>query len=237
MRYAIYFSPAPGSPLTAAASQWLGRDAFTGNFVGPPRSLSLPRHQWQELVAEPQRYGFHATLKAPFELRDGWNEADLITAFERFSGSAMPFEIPRVVLGRLGPFFALVPDALHPPLQDFAASVVEFFEPFRAPLADSDIARRRPERLSEGQRHNLTTWGYPYVMEEFRFHMTLTGPVENDLAPRVREELEQRFASHLETPLQLDGLALFIEKRRGEPFTVHRWQPLGVPSSDRKILP
>ena len=237
MRYAIYFAPAADSPLTATAGEWLGRDAFTGDLLDTPPSLSLSREQWHELVAEPQRYGFHATLKAPFELREGRTEAELIAAFERFARSVQPFDLPRLILGQLGPFFALVPYALHPPLQAFAASVVEFFEPFRAPLSDTDVARRRPERLTEAQRNNLAAWGYPYVMDEFRFHMTLTGPVESEFAPQVRDELERRFSSHLDAPLQIDGLGLFIETKRGEPFTIHRWQPLGMSAPDRKILP
>nr|CAD6428074.1 hypothetical protein REQ54_03127 [Rhizobium sp. Q54] len=237
MRYAIYFSPAPYDPLTATASEWLGRDAFAGETRDVPASLSLSAGQWRELVAEPRRYGFHATLKAPFELREGRTEAELVDAFDRFAASAEVLEIPRVVIGHLGPFFALVPHALHPPLQAFAASVVRDFEPFRAPLSDADMARRKPERLTAAQRAHLMTWGYPYVMEEFRFHMTLTGPVDPALAPSVEEELQQRFSSCTNVPLTLDGLALFVERSRGEPFTIHRWRPLGRENANRKTFP
>lgn len=237
MRYAIYFAPAPESLLTQEANRWLGRDAFSGEILGPPTPLPFPVEDWQGLVAEPQRYGFHATLKAPFELRAGQSEAELVAAFRRFASSATPLEIPRIVVGQLGPFFALVPHSLHPPLQDFAATVVEAFEPFRAPLSDADVARRRPERLTETQRAHLMTWGYPYVMEELRFHMTLTGAVESEMAPRVHNELRRRFRAHEDAPLPIDGLALFQETRRGEPFTIHSWQPLGLPEQSRKLLP
>lgn len=237
MRYAIYFAPAPDSPLTQDASHWLGRNAYSGELLGPPPSLALPVEHWQSLTAEPARYGFHATLKAPFELREGRTEEELVEAFESFAAAADPFEIPRVVIGQLGPFFALVPHALYPPLQTFAASVVEAFERLRAPLSHADITRRRPERLTEAQRVNLASWGYPYVMDEFRFHMTLTGAVESEQAPHVHNELRRRFAAHEGAPLPINGLALFIEMRRGDPFTIHRWQPLGVPPHKRKILP
>jgi putative phosphonate metabolism protein len=237
VRYAIYFSPAPDDPLTAAASEWLGRNAFTGKTADAPASLSLPAERWQQLVAEPRRYGFHATLKAPFELREDRTEAELVSSFDHFAASTGLLEIPRVVLGQLGPFFALVPHESHPPLQAFAASVVEAFEPFRAPLSDADVARRKPERLTEAQRAHLMTWGYPYVMDEFRFHMTLTGPVDPALAPGIDEELQRRFSSFTDMPLTLDGLALFIERSRGEPFSIHRWRPLGQPGANRKILP
>lgn len=237
MRYAIYFSPAPDDPLTVAASEWLGRNAFTGKTTDAPASLSLPAEQWQQLVAEPRRYGFHATLKAPFELCEGRTEAELVDAFDRFAASAEVLEIPRVVIGQLGPFFALVPHALHPPLQAFAASIVRDFEPFRAPLSDADMARRKPERLTEAQRAHLMTWGYPHVMEEFRFHMTLTGPVDPALAPSIDEELQRRFSSYTNAPLTLDGLGLFVERSRGEPFIIHRRRPLGQPDANRKTSP
>ncbi len=236
MRYAIYFAPAPDSPLTQDASRWLGRNAYSGETLGPPPSLTLPVEHWQALIAEPKRYGFHATLKAPFGLREDRREEELLEAFDRFAASSETVEIPRVLIGQLGHFFAIVPHTLHPPLQMFAASVVEAFEPFRAPLSDTDIARRRPERLTEAQRANLATWGYPYVMDEFRFHMTLTGAVDNEQAPQVRNELRHRFALHENAPLPINGLALFIERERGEPFAIHRWHPLGLPQHDRKIL-
>ena len=237
MRYAIYFTPAPDNLLTKDGSRWLGRDVFTGKLLDPPDALTMPVEQWRELVAEPRRYGFHATLKAPFELRQGRTETELMDAFKAFAASAMPFEVPRLVIGQLGPFFALVPQALHPPLQSFAASVVEAFEPFRAPLSDEDVARRRPERLTGAQRANLAHWGYPYVMDEFRFHMTLTGPEASTLSAQVHEELRRRFSAHHDAPLAVGGLGLFIERSRGEPFIVHHWQPLGVPHDNRKLLP
>ncbi|MDI7862889.1 DUF1045 domain-containing protein [Rhizobiaceae bacterium n13] len=221
MRYAIYFSPPVDDPLTVAAAQWLGRDAFSGrDFTAGDGS--------DDLVREPRRYGFHATIKAPFELRGGANEATLVDAFDSFVTKATPFEVPRVVLGQLGPFYALVPHALCPELQDFAAEVVRHFSPFRAPLSEADLVRRNPEKLGESQRRNLMQWGYPYVMGDFRFHMTLTSPVAPEKSPEVRRALEDHFADHIDRPLPISGLALFVEETRGAPFTVHRWLPLGL---------
>jgi len=226
LRYAVYFTPAADDPLTDAASRWLGRNAFSLEEGERPDGLPFPAAQWTSLVAEPRRYGFHATLKAPFELNTKRSEDELLAAFDDFCAHTPSFQIPKVVIGQLGSFFALVPYLLHPPLQDFAAAVVETFESFRAPLSEADIARRRPERLTEAQRGNLMRWGYPYVMDEFRFHMTLTGPVEPGLAPLVRETLEERFAAFIKAPLPISGLALFVEPERGAPFNVCRWKPL-----------
>ncbi|MBB3946733.1 putative phosphonate metabolism protein [Rhizobium skierniewicense] len=219
MRYAIYFTPAKDDPLTETASRWLGRDAFTG-----------ARHDehaaYANITADPCRYGFHATLKAPFELAADRSETDLLTAFRAFAGNRQAFAIPTAVIGTLGPFFAFVPDRVHQPLQDFAADVVRYFEPFRAPLSESDIARRRPQNLTESERQNLTRWGYPHVMDDFRFHMTLTGPVPENHRSDVASVLHRKFAEFTGRPLTISGLGLFVEPTRGDDFTVHTWLPL-----------
>jgi putative phosphonate metabolism protein len=222
VRYAIYFSPAKDHPLTEAASRWLGRNAFSG-------AQHDDHDDYAEMTEEPRRYGFHATLKAPFELAEKYSEAELVAAVEQFAASQSAFDIPRVVVGALGPFFALVPDRTYQPLQDFAAEIVDHFDRFRAPLSETDIARRRPQNLTESQRQNLSLWGYPHVMDDFRFHMTLTGRIDESDAPAIQDVLSTRFSEFVDRPLTISGLALFIEETRGEPFTVHRWHPLGQP--------
>lgn len=226
MRYALYFTPPADDPLTRTAATWLGRDAFSGENFAIETADAFPAETMASLTADPRRYGFHATLKAPFELASDRTEAELIAAFEGFCAVQPAFDIPSIVVGQLGPFFALIPAQAHPPLQDFAAAVVQAFEPFRAALTDADIARRKPERLSEPQRAHLLRWGYPYVMEEFRFHMTLSGPVDPGQAEAMRQLANARFAAFTDEPLRISGLALFIEPERGAPFTVHTWQPL-----------
>jgi len=220
VRYAIYFSPAKDHPLTETASRWLGRNAFSGR-------LHDDHADHAEMTEEPRRYGFHATLKAPFELSEKYSEAELLAAVADFAASQPAFDIPRIVVGALGPFFALVPDRIYQPLQDFAAEIVDHFDRFRAPLSETDIARRRPQMLTESQRENLSLWGYPHVMDDFRFHMTLTGRIDESEQPAVHELLSARFAEFIDKPLTVSGLALFIEETRGAPFSVHSWHPLG----------
>ncbi|MBX4933011.1 DUF1045 domain-containing protein [Rhizobium bangladeshense] len=226
MRYALYFSPPKDDPLTGAASLWLGRDAFTGETYPAPKHEMLGAAEQFELTAEPRRYGFHATIKAPFSLAASVTEKDLMAVAEEFAARTPAFEIPELVLGQLGRFFALVPGSLHQPLQDFAAKVVKSFEPFRAALSDVDIARRNPEKLSESQRANLQRWGYPYVMEDFGFHMTLSGQVPAERADVMKAILTERFAGFIGRPLSISGLAVFTEETRGAPFKVHSWLPL-----------
>ncbi len=226
LRYALYFSPPKDDPLTGAASLWLGRNAFTGETYPAPEYEQLSAAEQFELTADPRRYGFHATIKAPFSLASSVTEKDLMTVAEDFAKRTQAFEIPELVLGQLGRFFALVPGSVHQPLQDFAAKVVRSFEPFRAALSEADMARRNPEKLSDSQRAHLQRWGYPYVMEDFGFHMTLTGQVLETRAEVMKAILTERFAGFTGRPLSISGLAVFIEETRGAPFKIHSWLPL-----------
>ena len=228
MRYAIYFTPAQDDPLTVAAARWLGRDAFSGGRVAQGEEAPLSDETLREATADPRRYGFHATLKAPFELNAGCSFAALEEAVALLAAETRAFTLPRLVLGRLGPFFALVPGEPSSTLQSFAGECVRRFEPFRAPLSAADLARRNPEKLLVKQRDYLESWGYPYVFDEFRFHMTLTGSLEPALAEALEPILKARFAAFLDKPLRIDGVALFIEPERGQPFTVHQWLPLAA---------
>lgn len=228
LRYAIYYSPAPTAPLIETASRWLGRDAFSGQSLPISADTSLTHDEITALTADPRRYGFHATLKAPFRLAPGVSEAELLAAFSDFCATTRPLDIPHVVLGQIGDFFAIVPDRVYSELQTFAGSVVEFFEPFRAPLSEADIARRRSERLSPAQLENLHRWGYPYVFDEFRFHLTLTGQVPEARQAAFRDVLASRFSGFVDRSLSIEGLGLFREDEAGTPFTVQSWLPLGA---------
>lgn len=226
LRYAIYFTPPADDPLTIAASHWLGYDAFSGEERPFPDNIGLPEGRMSAVTAAAARYGFHATLKAPFRLAENVTPSALEAAFDVFCRKARPFEIPEIALGQLGKFYALVPAAPCEPLQAFAAETVEYFEPMRAPLLNDEIARRKPETLTETQRDNMMRWGYPYVFDEFQFHMTLTGPVTGTDAHVVETAIAEYFAPFDGKPLSIAGIGLFVEERRGAPFAIRRWQPL-----------
>lgn len=219
MRYALYYTPQPGDPLLGAAEAWLGRSAF-GQDVDRGASAA------PALVTDARRYGFHATLKAPFALAEGRSEAQLHEALAAFAAAQAPVEDLRLRLAQPSGFFALVPDGPHTALDAFAAEVVQAFEPFRAPLSETDRARRRPETLPERQRAHLDRWGYPYVFADFAFHMTLTGRLDAEASEEVRPALEERFAPLLAKPRRIDALALFAEREPGADFEVAALRPL-----------
>ncbi|MCO5057789.1 MAG: DUF1045 domain-containing protein [Rhizobiaceae bacterium] len=227
MRYAIYFTPGRDDPLTRLASSWLGRDAYGREVAPPPAIGPLGAAEIAFHTAAARRYGFHATLKAPFHLAANVTESELVSALEDFCASRHPVVLPRVRLARLGGFFALVPDARSEALDRLAADVVTTFDRFRAPLSDADIARRNPDNLSPQHLKNLHRWGYPYVFEDFRFHMTLTGRVSGDESLRVERAIEEFFGPMLLEPFAVDSLALFVETEAGAPFTVSSFHEIG----------
>ncbi|WP_421726258.1 DUF1045 domain-containing protein [Bauldia sp.] len=219
-RVALYFTPPPDHPLVVAAAAWLGRDAF-GRRALPRGSVDgLGDGEVDDLTAAPRRYGFHATLKPPFRFAAGESPDSLHRALTAFAVPRPAITIPALALSRIGPFFALTPADDSAEVDALAADVVRVFEPFRAAMTSEEIARRRPERLSARQRTYLETWGYPYVFDEFRFHMTLTGPVPVEHRDLLHAALGQRFAAFLGQPLAIDALALFVEPHPPGDFVV-----------------
>lgn len=226
MRYAVYHTPEPTAPLSIAASAWFGRDAFgrPATVQELPSGWSKERHA--ELVREPRRYGFHATVKAPFALADNATEQELLDAFSALTMSHEDIVIPSLVLCQVDGFFALVPEELNDMLNEFAGQIVRAFDRFRAPLTHSDIERRNPERLNGRQRAHLERWGYPFVFEEFFFHMTLTGRVNDGEASEVRDILEKHFSAFLGKPHTVSTIAIFVEPEPGEDFAVRSMRPV-----------
>lgn len=234
MRYAICFTPTASDPLSLVAANWLGRNVYSGEMVEPPAIRGLGIHEIAFHTALPRRYGFHGMLKAPFRLAEEASEPLLLRDLMRFSGSFVPFEIPRLEVARLGNFYSLTPSRLCEPLNYLAAALVQEFDRFRAPLSEVEIECSDPDELSAAQFANLHRWGDPYVMDEFRFHMTLTGPVSHGDMPRIERVLRDFFEPVLAEPVMVANVALMMEEGAGGPFRVHSLHPMGKVSA-RKI--
>lgn len=218
-RVAIYFAPPKGGPLMREANAWLGRDPDHDVELAAPPDAGIEPIRLKAITAAPSRYGFHATLKAPFRLRAGRTLGELKEALAAFASSRRSFPLSLRV-GELAGFLALLPAASSPGLQALADDCVRGLDGFRAPLTDAERARRRPERLSPEEVAHLDRWGYPHVMDRFRFHMTLTGRLEPAELAEVRAVLERRWAPLLEEPVPIDGIALFGQERGEAPFKV-----------------
>jgi putative phosphonate metabolism protein len=172
-RYAIYFVPGTDSELYRFGASVLGYDCYTGRDIALIDGADAS--SWSEFVREPRIYGFHATLKAPFYLAKGSNEADLERAVLDFAADQPAVLVGELAVRELGSFIALVPKAPRPLLDRLAQACVREFDRFREPMSSSERKRRLAADLNARQIENLERWGYPYVLEDFRFHMTLTG--------------------------------------------------------------
>lgn len=218
-RTAIYFAPDATSPLWLKAAQWLGRDALSGAEYGDDIG-GISRAEILKKSASARRYAFHATIKSPMKLAPGKSEADLDEALAAFAAAEAAVAIGPLKLARIDGFLALVAAEQSRALTQFAARVVQHFEPFRAELSAEDKAKRNEgNRLSPRQLALLERYGYPYVMEQFRFHMTLTDRLSDADGDRFEAALRAHFGPLAEADTMLDRLVLYHEPAPGAPFT------------------
>ncbi len=224
-RHAVYFAPEASHPLWSAGCEWLGRGA-DGSPSSPP---SCPE------TAAPWRYGWHATLKAPLRLAQGVTEADWFEAATRLAARHAAFSMPALQVATLGDFLALRPVQPLPaehPLRRLADDCVLWLDRFRAPFASDEMASRQAAEPDAERRANVAHHGYPHVLEQWRFHMTLTGSLAglaSGDADSLRATAERRFSAALPVPLRCESLSLFIEPAPGAPFELRHRVALSSP--------
>ncbi len=223
-RFAIYYAPPPGALATLGA-RWLGWDAEAGRGAALPPGQAwppLPRSR-HAMTDRPRPYGFHGTLKPPFALAEDASVPELHAAL----GALAP-HLPRVRLDGLavrevGAFVALAPEGDTAALDTLAATLVEALDGFRAPPGEEELARRRAPGLTDRQEAILRRWGYPYAMEEFRFHLTLTGRLAPEERAATVAALQPLFEPLLERPFRIDEVCLFGEGQDGRFRNLHRY--------------
>lgn len=220
-RYAVYFVPAADSPLWVFGCAAVGYDSQKREdaaFHDHP----VYRHQTAlDWTAEPRRYGFHATLKPPFELASTAAIDDLERTGEAFVEKRVPFEVQQLKVSPIGRFLALVPAEASSELNQLAGDCIRTFEPFRAPLTAADRERRLKPPLTPSQVENLDQWGYPYVFDQFRFHMTLTGQLPEAEQNRVCAALQELYAP-IDQPVRFDAITICEQPDRDSRFFVRR---------------
>jgi putative phosphonate metabolism protein len=230
-RAAIYFAPDPQQAAERAwwqaGCQWLGRDALSGQACTQVAVPGVDPAVLAELTAEPRRYGWHATLKAPFRLASGLNLPMLDNAVRALAQTLSPFELPPLEVNNMGSFLALRPTQPSPSLQALAAACVTQLQPLAQGLTPEELARRLRAALSTRQTELLQQWGYPWVLDEFRFHCSLTGDLRH-ATPQQTKNIGQAAREHFaDLPLpRIGSLALFIEPVAGANFVLHRHWPL-----------
>ncbi len=218
-RHALYFVPEPASPWGEFGAQWLAQ-------------ASSPA------ISAARRYGFHATLVAPFRLAAGTRLPDLRRALDQFCADRVAFSLPGLALAWLEDFLALVPVLPEPRLHRLAADCVTGFDRFRAPLEAADLERRARPELTARQRENLQRWGYPHVLESFRFHLSLTGrlPAADAQRGELWRDAALRLAALGNPPLQIAAVCLSEESGPGATFRVIHRAPLASGAARRGRL-
>lgn len=215
-RYAVYFAPRGDTPLARAGNRWLGRDAAGGVPQQQPACPGIAPARLAELTAVPRRYGLHGTLKPPFRLLSGHTPDDLLQAVAALAQRQQPFAFG-VRLAMLAGFFAWIPAAAHAAIGAVAAACVTELDVFRQPADQAELARRS-KNLSPAQEALLLRWGYPYVLDEFRFHLTLSDRVAGVEAEALRAALVALTPAHAGNHVAFDSLCLFVEPAPGADF-------------------
>ena len=210
MRLAIYYVPEPADGLTQAGCRWLGRDAEAGVSCPQPEIAGLAA-----LTESPRRYGFHATLKPPMRLIHGATQAAFMEAARDLAASVAPFPAPRLRVGLLDGFLALLETESSAALHALANRAVIELDRFRAPPGAAELAKRRPDWLDALERRYLAEYGYPYVLERWRFHMTLSERLDDATAAWLLPQATAHFAPALVTARMIGGIAVFAEPEPG----------------------
>lgn len=217
-RFALYFVPRPETQLAQDAALWLGRNENNVSF-NQLKIKGITRQQFHALTRAPHHYGFHGTLKPPFRLQQGYTESELFTAIDLYCASRESFSIPSMEVRLIKDFLCLRPPRPCKEINQLARDMVIRFDHFRAPAGATELKKRKSTVLTPRQESLLLKWGYPYVMDEFRFHLTLSSTIEDEQEKRVlKQAAENHFTQSALHNIAVDGIALFVEQD-GAPMT------------------
>ena len=222
-RFAIYFIP-DHIELANLGASWLGWDIITGQNV---RQIELNDFDIKKFTEQPKKYGFHATIKAPFIMKGSKRSTELISAFDEFAEICSPVVLEGLEVKKLGDFLAFRPVGSEEKLNSLVANVVEHFDRFRAPLTQKEIVKRRRTKLTTIQEALMKKWGYPFVMSEFQFHITLTGPLCQNDADMAYSAVRSLFGGIIKEPFKVNSLCLAGEDENGRFHLIKRFELLG----------
>ena len=217
-RYAIYFDASDTEDLRRIGESWLGRDSATDEALTQPSVAGFSASQIREITETARHYGFHATLKPPFELVPDRSADDLTAAIEDFVRRQHGIADVGLRVGSLDGFMALLLVRETPAVRSLADACVRAFDAFRNPPSEAELERRRKAPLSDRQDMLLERWGYPYVMDAFRFHMTLTGRLPTSDREMLRPGLEKIFGPAIRDGIPINGISLFKQDDRRSAF-------------------
>jgi hypothetical protein len=214
-RVGIYYCPRAEDPLFAAGAAWLGRDPASGATLEQPGLSGI-----EEVTAEARGYGFHATLKPPMRLANGCSWDDLLAATRQLAARIAPFELPALAVNNLHGFLALREQKPSGQLQALADACVTELDRYREPPSEAELARRRRMGLTDAQEAMLVRFGYPFVLDTWFFHMTLTRRLSADEHAIWRPAAERFFAASVGVRRLVTDICLFTQSGAGMPFVI-----------------
>ena len=220
-RYAIYYTPQ--GALAEVGAAWMGWDVARGVAVDHAMVGDL---DLAKLTRTPRKYGLHGTIKPPFVLRGGTDATALEAALSALSQTLSPVMLAGLEVTCLGRIVTLTPCGDQTGLAQLATEVVTRLDNFRELPSEQELAKRRKKSLSPEQDQHLRDWGYPYVLDQFRFHMTLTG--WNEQPEVVRDLAAAHFAPYLSDPVRIDSLTLVGQNENGMFVEIARYPLSGT---------
>jgi len=224
-RYAIYFTLPSDTALGRFGAGMLGYDCANGADAPQPVIEGIAPDALRSLTAEPRRYGFHATLTAPFRLGEK-SEAELLAAAATFAQTRPPAPLGKLAVTRLGAFIALCPAEKQPAIAELESACVHAFHSFRAPMTAAERERRLKSALTPRQIELMDRWGYPYVLDQYRLHMTLTGPIASEQREEIFQRLASTYAPLADKTYEIDAISVLRQDDAGARFRVLERLPL-----------
>ena len=222
-RYAIYYAPIENCELDVFGKCLLGWDPYKGEEITKPYPLKLPNLQkFSRFVLTPKQYGFHGTIKAPFRLKDGYTYNDLENKVGEISKQIHSFHLNKLIIKKLGYFIALIPTN-NLKVNEVSNKFVEGLDYLRDELSENEIKKRNPIKLTSRQKKMLFKWGYPYVFNEFKFHLTLTSKLNIEEIDDVFKSLQNILTQFNLIKINFNSVCIFGQKSDEKFYFIKRF--------------
>lgn len=208
-RYIISFAPKSTSMFWKLGALWFGydasRNAYTKNTLVP----GMPKEHHDAAVTTARRSGFNIILTGPFQLTAGMPEELLKTTISLYCQSLSTLQTGPLSIIETAHKLSISAQEISPQVQKLADDIVLEFNAFRLPA--NPLPEDSPIRaaLTPGQLKNLIEWGQPYIFEELKFQIPLTGRLPEKMSGPLKSFLEGRFIECLKTGFEIDNLSLF----------------------------
>jgi hypothetical protein len=222
-RYAIYYVPSENSELDLFGKCWLGWDPYKGVETTKSDLSKLPSFKkFSSLVLTPKQYGFHGTIKAPFKLKNEYTYNDLENKVREISKQIHSFYFDQLIIKKLGNFIGLIPTN-NLKVNAVSNKFVEELDYLRDELSESEIKKRKPHKLTSNQKQMLFKWGYPYVFDEFKFHLTLTSKLNVVEIDDVLRSLQNILKQVNLNKISFNNICIFGQKSDEKFYFVQRF--------------